>query len=80
MSIESAKLFNKRIETDEEFAKKVIACKDAQERKTLIHKAGFDFTASELMEAGMVLSDDDLDDIAAGGTKNFKPQMNVSFG
>ncbi len=77
MSIESAKLFIKKIEIDEEFAKKVIACKDAQERKTLIQKAGFDFTASELMEAGTVLSDDDLDDVAGG--RGSKRPINILY-
>jgi predicted ribosomally synthesized peptide with nif11-like leader len=82
MSIESAELFIKRIETDEAFAEKVTACKDAKERKTLIHKAGFDFTATELREAGTVLSDNDLEYVAGGGGKWVQPDkvdINLTF-
>lgn len=66
MSIEAAKSFIERMKTDEEFAKKVTACKDIEERKTLIQQAGFDFTASEFKEVSQVLSDDDLENVAGG--------------
>jgi predicted ribosomally synthesized peptide with nif11-like leader len=80
MSIESAKLFSERMKKDEEFAKKVIACKDIEDRNALIQKAGFDFTASEFREAGMILSDDELDDIVGSGSQTFNPPINISFG
>ncbi len=79
MSIESAELFIKRINTDEEFAKKVTACKDIEERKTFIQKAGFDFTASELREAGTVLSDDDLEYVAGGVGKGSPQILNINL-
>lgn len=66
MSIEAAKAFIERMRTDEEFAKKVNACKDAEERKALVLEAGFDFTASEIENAGQELSDHDLDRVAGG--------------
>jgi predicted ribosomally synthesized peptide with nif11-like leader len=68
MSIESAKSFIERMKTDEAFAKKVTACKDAEERSAFVQEEGFDFTASELREAGTVLSDDDLEGVAGGRT------------
>jgi predicted ribosomally synthesized peptide with nif11-like leader len=66
MSIEAAKSFIERMKTDEAFAKKVTACKDAEERSEVVREEGFDFTASELREAGTVLSDDDLEGVAGG--------------
>jgi predicted ribosomally synthesized peptide with nif11-like leader len=81
MSIEAAKSFIERMKTDEEFAKKVTACKDIEERKTLIQQAGFDFTASEFKEVSQVLSDDDLENVAGGGgaLKNSLPFTSLNM-
>ncbi|MDW7674570.1 MAG: Nif11-like leader peptide family natural product precursor [Bacillota bacterium] len=67
MSVESAKQFLERMKTDEEFAKKVMGCKDAEERMAVVAEAGFDFTAEEVNEVGGELSDSDLDAVAGAG-------------
>jgi predicted ribosomally synthesized peptide with nif11-like leader len=66
MSIESARLYIERLKNDQEFAQKVIACIDAEERMRFEREAGFDFTASELEMAGQELSDNDLDSVSGG--------------
>lgn len=66
MSIESAKACIERIKTDEDFAKKVIECKDAEARTAVVKAAGFDFTAEELQAWRDELSDDELDSVAGG--------------
>jgi len=48
MSIESAKAFLERMETDKVFCKKVAACKDAAARLALVKAEGFDFSAQEI--------------------------------
>ncbi|MDD2582922.1 MAG: Nif11-like leader peptide family natural product precursor [Desulfuromonadaceae bacterium] len=67
MSIESAQTFLERMKTDEEFAKNVMACKDAESRKAYVKEAGFDFTPEEALELRGELTDDQLDVIAGGG-------------
>lgn len=69
MSIESAKSFFERIKTDEEFAKKVKECKDAEARMAFVKAAGFDFTVEEIKGIQGKLSDDELDAVAGGGCK-----------
>lgn len=69
MSMEDAKSFIERMKTDEEFAKKVTAAKDAEERMAVAREAGFNFTTSEINEAAGELSEGDLD-IVAGGHHN----------
>jgi len=66
MSIESAKAFIERMKTDEEFAKKVTACKDSDARLALIKGDGYDFTPEEIAELRGKLSDDELDSVAGG--------------
>jgi len=51
MSLESAKLFIERMQTDEDFARGVTACKDSVARKGFIQGKGFDFTMDELSQA-----------------------------
>lgn len=67
MSVASAKAYVEKIKTDEEFAKKVKACKDADERMAFVKKAGFDFTVEEINSLKGQLSDNELDAVAGGG-------------
>lgn len=66
MSIEAAKSFIDRMKTDEEFAKKVTACKDTKARMEFVQKAGFDFTPGEIEQIGQELSEDELERVAGG--------------
>ncbi len=68
MSIESAKSFLDRMHTDEEFAEKVTACKDAETRFAFIKKEGFDCTVAEISSLRGELSDEELDAVAGGQT------------
>lgn len=68
MSIESAKAFIERMKTDEEFAKKVMECKDAEARMVVAKAAGFDFTAEEVRASQGELSEDELQGAAGGYT------------
>jgi predicted ribosomally synthesized peptide with nif11-like leader len=72
MSIESAKSFVERMNTDEEFAKKVTACKNAEDRMVFVKKAGFDFTADELKEVRKTLSEDDLVRVSGGDCYEYR--------
>ena len=69
MSVESAKSFMEKIKTDEEFAKKVKECKDAEARMAFVKAEGFDFTVEEIKGIQGELSDDELDAVAGGGCK-----------
>jgi predicted ribosomally synthesized peptide with nif11-like leader len=66
MSIESAKMFLKRMKTDEDFANKVMACKDAELRMALVKDAGFDFTAAEVREASFEITDQEVIEVSGG--------------
>ena len=67
MSIESARAFIDRVTTDEEFAKKVHACKDVDDRFAFLKAEGFDFTTEEISTfQNQELTDADLDMIAGG--------------
>lgn len=66
MSIESAKKFLERLNTDEDFAKKVTAFKDADARMKFVKSEGFDFTAEEISSLKRELSDEELDSVAGG--------------
>ncbi len=68
MSIEAVKLFFNKMKTDEDFAKKVTECKDAETRMAFVKKSGFNFTAEEIKGARRELSDNELD-MVAGGAK-----------
>lgn len=67
MSIDSANAFVERMKIDEEFAKKVTACKDADTRMAYIKDEGFDFTVAEITTVKGELSDEELDLVAGGG-------------
>jgi len=66
MSLEAAKSFVKRMETDENFRKKVIECKDSVTRKEFVIKEGFDFTEDDLNMVKRELSDEELKYISGG--------------
>ena len=51
MSLESAKLFVKKIQEDDEFAKSFFACSDPEGRTGFIKDKGFEFTKEEADEA-----------------------------
>lgn len=68
MSVESAKAFIEKVKSDEEFAKKVMECKDADGRLALSKDAGFDFTTEEITEVGSELDDGELDAVAGAGS------------
>lgn len=77
MSMESAKLFLARMTNDEEFAAKILVCKDAKQRLQTAREEGFDFTAEDLNRARNELSDADLDMVAGGTGKQYK-ECNIS--
>ena len=66
MSIESAQAFIERMKTDEDFAKNVTECKDAEARITYVKEAGFEFTLEEVKGVTSELTDDMLDNVAGG--------------
>jgi predicted ribosomally synthesized peptide with nif11-like leader len=68
MSIESAKKFVDRMKTDESFAKKVIACKDAEARKAFVKNEGFDCTVEEVKSLTGEIKKEDLASLSAGVT------------
>jgi predicted ribosomally synthesized peptide with nif11-like leader len=74
MSIESAKAFNKRMKTDEEFAKKIMEKTTIDSRMALIHAEGFNLTVQEMEQAASVLTDDELEQVV-GGAINFLPNL-----
>jgi len=67
MSLEAAKAYIERIKTDEEFAKKVGECKDAETRISFVKNSGFEFTEEEIKCQLVELNDDGLEGIAGGG-------------
>jgi len=69
MSLESAKAFVEKVKKNEDFRKKVNACKGNEARKAFALKEGFDFTVQEIKEVTSELtelSDDDINRIGAG--------------
>lgn len=66
MSTEAANAFVERMKTDEEFQKRILAIKDAEERRVVACAEGYKFTADEYKEAAEVLSEDELDEVAGG--------------
>jgi predicted ribosomally synthesized peptide with nif11-like leader len=62
--MESAKAFIEKMNTDEDFRKKVTECKDNEARKAFVLKEGYDFTADDLKLEE--LSDSELGELAAG--------------
>ena len=73
MSIESAKAYVKRMKTDKEFKKKVVACKNAKERMKLVKAEGFDFTESDIKVVSAVLDDKDLGLVTGGDITVSRP-------
>ena len=67
MSTAGAKAYIKKLKTDKAFAKRVKACKDAEDRMKLAKAEGFDFTKAEIMAEKAKLSEADLDKVAGGG-------------
>jgi predicted ribosomally synthesized peptide with nif11-like leader len=67
MSIESAKAFMERMQTDKDFAKKIIACKDWENARPLLSGEGYHFTIEEFKSvAGLDIDDEALDKVAGG--------------
>jgi predicted ribosomally synthesized peptide with nif11-like leader len=69
MSIESAKACMERIKADEDFAKKVMECKDAEARMAFVRAAGYDFTTEEVSPLVGEIQDDELEFVAGGHDK-----------
>jgi predicted ribosomally synthesized peptide with nif11-like leader len=66
MSIESAKAFMERMQSDKEFAKKIMSCKDWETVRHLITSEGFDFTRGELKLTQIELADDEIAAVVGG--------------
>ena len=66
MSIEAAKSFIDRMKTDDEFSKKVTACKDAEKRMAFVQQQGFNCTPTEIKQVGQELSEEELENVAGG--------------
>lgn len=71
MSIESAKLFSKRMDEDLEFEKKVNSIETVEELKAFIIENGYDFNGKEFKEVtelsyGSELTEDELDNVTGG--------------
>ena len=75
MSVQSAKDFLQKIETDQTLKEQLEAAADQEARMKLIRAAGFDFTVDDFKQAvaelsaaaGKELTPEELQDIAAGG-------------
>lgn len=80
MSIESAKLFIKKVNTNEVFASQAMEVDSNEGLEEFAMKAGFNFTINDLREAGKELSketnrklrDDELE-MVTGGLPVFRP-------
>jgi predicted ribosomally synthesized peptide with nif11-like leader len=66
MTIESAKAFIERMQTDKDLAKKIIYCKDWETARTLLSGEGYNFTFDELISLQDELSDEALEDVSGG--------------
>lgn len=71
MSIESAKLFSKRMDEDSEFEKKVNSIETVEALKAFMAQEGYDFNGKEFNEVmelsyGSELSEDELDNVTGG--------------
>lgn len=77
--MESAKAFVERIKTDQEFASKMNQCKNPEEFKDYIAKAGFNFTQEEVSMVNNILEDDQLEEILGGfGGAGINPMLDVA--
>jgi predicted ribosomally synthesized peptide with nif11-like leader len=66
MSVESAKAFMERMKIDQEFAKNVNEFKTMEAALSFVASQGYDFTAADLQELPLILTDDDLANVAGG--------------
>lgn len=73
MSMESAKAFIERMKTDEDFAKKIMAENNNDDRMELASCEGFTFTKDEIGQYSEELSDTELDNISGGVTLFCQP-------
>lgn len=67
MSIQSARDFLDRVESDKEFRKRLGDCTTTAEQQQFAREAGFEFTSEELGVVRGELQDADLDMISGGG-------------
>ena len=66
MSIESAKVFIKKMKTDETFRNRVTESETLQARKAVIAEGHFDFTKEEIGSVTAQLSDEEVTAVAKG--------------
>ena len=66
MSMESARQFLSRVESDEGFRQGLGACKSREAQHEFARAAGFDFTVDEVRAASTEIQDDDLDRVSGG--------------
>lgn len=66
MSMKSARLFVERMNTDQDFKRKVTECKDEKSRMDFVTSHGFDFSKEEIEVVKSELSEEDLGDLAGG--------------
>jgi predicted ribosomally synthesized peptide with nif11-like leader len=69
MSIESARAFLAKMKSDEEFRNRMVHAASKEQRRELAKAAGFRFTKEEVDRAMDELSDEELDQVAAGMAK-----------
>ncbi len=67
MSVESAKAFVERMQSDEAFAKRVAEAESKEDRWVIVKAEGFDFTKDEIEGSTGELSDAELDGVRAAG-------------
>jgi len=77
--MESAKAFIEKMNTDEDFRKKVVECKDSDERKSYVSKEGFEFEVEELKMTRSHLSDHNLNS-AVAGSGDCNPDWSGAYG
>jgi len=66
MSMKSARLFAERMNTDQDFKRKVTECKDEKSRMDFVTSHGFDFSKEEIEVVKSELSEEDLGNLAGG--------------
>ncbi len=66
MTIESAKAFVERMNTDEDFRKEVGEKSSPEDRMNFVNDNGFDFTKEELEQVKSELGEEELSKIAGG--------------
>ncbi len=66
MSMKSARLFVERMNTDQDFKKKVAECKDEKSRMDFVTSHGFDFSKEEIEVIKSELGEEDLGNLSGG--------------